>query len=52
MASATPFLLKIKLALGVGLVLVATVGMASYVTINRLIEAVQARVQTEAGDPQ
>lgn len=43
----TPFLIKIKLALGIGLILVAAVGMASYVTINRLIESAQARVRTE-----
>ncbi|ABE42177.1 PAS domain S-box protein [Polaromonas sp. JS666] len=43
----TPFLVKIKLALGIGLILVAAVGMASYLTINRLIESAQARVRTE-----
>lgn len=43
----TPFLIKIKLALGIGLILVAAVGMASYVTINRLIDSAQARVRTE-----
>lgn len=43
----TPFLVKIKLALGVGLILVAAVGGASYVTINRLVESAQARVRTE-----
>ena len=45
--SSTPFLVKIRLALGVGVVLVATVGMASYVTINRLIETARVRAQTE-----
>ena len=43
----TPFLIKIKLALGIGLILVAAVGTASYVTINRLIDSAQARVRTE-----
>ena len=41
------FLVKIKLALGIGLILVATVGVASYVTINRLVESAQVRVRTE-----
>jgi len=44
---ATPFLVKIKLALGIGLILVAAVGTASYLTINRLIESAQVRVRTE-----
>ena len=47
MASSSSFLLKVKLALGVGLVLVATVGVASYVTISRLMETAQVRAKTE-----
>ncbi|MGH8804633.1 MAG: PAS domain S-box protein, partial [Polaromonas sp.] len=45
--SSTAFLLKIKLAFGISLILVVTVGMASFFTINRLIEAAQSRFQTE-----
>ncbi|MEO5660081.1 MAG: PAS domain S-box protein [Polaromonas sp.] len=47
--SSTSFLLKIKLALGLGLgiLLMATVGVASYFTISRLIEAAQAENKTE-----
>ena len=45
--SSTAFLLKIKLALGVAIVLMATLGVASYVTINRLIETARTGDQTE-----
>ena len=45
--SSTAFLLKIKLALGVAIVLMATLGAASYVTINRLIETARTGDQTE-----
>ncbi|MEO6016362.1 MAG: PAS domain S-box protein, partial [Polaromonas sp.] len=41
------FLVRIKLALLGGLVLVAAAGMASYLTIGHLIESSQARVETE-----
>ena len=45
--SSTAFLLKIKLALGVAMVLMATLGAASYVTINWLIETARTGDQTE-----
>ena len=45
--SSTAFLLKIKLALGVAIVLMATLGVASYVTINRLVETARIGDQTE-----
>ncbi|SFU74909.1 multi-sensor hybrid histidine kinase [Polaromonas sp. YR568] len=41
------FLLKIKIALAAGLLLMAVVGAASYVAISRLIETAQSRVRTE-----
>jgi PAS domain S-box-containing protein len=41
------FLLKIKIALAAGLVLMAVVGAASYAAISRLIETAQSRVRTE-----
>ncbi|MEO5737574.1 MAG: PAS domain S-box protein, partial [Variovorax sp.] len=41
------FLVRIKLALLAGLILVGAAGVASYVTIGRLIESSQARVETE-----
>ena len=45
----TAFLLKIKLALGLGLgvILMAIVGVASYLTISQLIEAAQIENKTE-----
>ena len=45
--SSTAYLLKIKLALAVAIVLMATLGAASYVTINRLIETARIGDQTE-----
>lgn len=45
--SSTAFLLKIKLALCVAIVLMATLGVASYVTINRLVETARIGDQTE-----
>ena len=45
--SSAAFLLKIKLALGVAIVLMATLGIASYLTINRLIETARTGDQTE-----
>ena len=43
----TAFLQKIKLALGSAMVLMATLGAASYVTINRLIDTALIGDQTE-----
>ena len=45
--SSAAFLLKIKLALGVAIVLMAMLGVASYLTINRLIETARTGDQTE-----
>jgi CHASE3 domain sensor protein len=47
MPSSAAFLLKIKIALAAGLLLMAVVGAASYVAISRLIETAQSRVRTE-----
>ncbi|AYQ27573.1 MULTISPECIES: PAS domain S-box protein [unclassified Polaromonas] len=47
MSSSTAFLLKIKIAVIAGLVLMAVVGAASYLTISRLMETTQSRVRTE-----
>ncbi|MEO7887509.1 MAG: PAS domain S-box protein [Polaromonas sp.] len=47
MFSSTAFLVKIKIALAAGLVLMAIVSAASYLTISRLIETAQSRVRTE-----
>jgi PAS domain S-box-containing protein len=47
MPSSAVFLLKIKIALAAGLLLMAVVGAASYVAISRLIETAQSRVRTE-----
>lgn len=43
----TPFLAKIKLALGIGLILVALVGLASYAAIGQLISSEKARIQSD-----
>ena len=45
--SSAAFLLKIKLALGVAVVSMATLGVASYLTISQLIETVRIGDQTE-----
>ena len=47
MPTAAAFLRKIKIALAGGVVLMAVVGSASYVAINRLLETAQSRVRTE-----
>lgn len=47
MSSSNAFLVKIKIGLAAGLVLMAVVGAASYTTISRLIETTQSRVRTE-----
>jgi len=47
MPSSAIFLKKIKIALAGGVVLMAVVGAASYLTINRLLETAQSRVRTE-----
>ena len=45
--SSAAFLLKIKVALGVAIVSMATLGVASYFTISRLIETARTGDQTE-----
>jgi PAS domain S-box-containing protein len=47
MFSSNAFLVKIKIALAAGLVLMMVVGAASYIGIDRLIETAQSRVRTE-----
>lgn len=47
MFSSNAFLVKIKIALAAGLVLMMVVGAASYIGNNRLIETAQSRVRTE-----
>ncbi|CAN7394054.1 PAS domain S-box protein [Polaromonas sp. LjRoot131] len=47
MPASAAFLSKIKLAVAAGVVLMAVVGAASYLTISRLLETAQSRVRTE-----
>ncbi len=47
MPASAAFLSKIKIAVAAGVVLMAVVGAASYLTISRLLETAQSRVRTE-----